>query len=270
MLVHRYFSARLALCAAIGVLALTGCGSASKSPAATPTAGGTPSNGPKLSVSSSITDGAHLVAPLPWSASVTGEDVTAVDFLIDGKVLWTEQNTPYFFNDDNNLLPPWLLGPGAHTLTVRASSPSGATASQTSHVTVSAAPKVPRVLLATFQRKLTQADLNSTSSIPGYDPNSHPPLGTWTIRPESNYLIALGDPTKPPGENETFAASASGDLTLAGPANWLTPHDLQGGLCEPAPADHYHWAVKGRALVITGGTNCPNRKALFDGTWVRR
>lgn len=147
---------------------------------------------------------------------------------------------------------------------------SGATASVTSHITVAAAPKVPGALLGTFQRTLTQADLSRTSSVPGYDAANHPPTGGWTISFASNYLIALGDPSNPVGENEMFQANAAGDLTLAGPANWLTPADLRGGLCEPSPVDRYHWSVSGNVLTITGGANCPNRKALFDGTWVRR
>ena len=119
-------------------------------------------------------------------------------------------------------------------------------------------------------KSATPADLKATASVPGYDPNSHPPTGLWSIRFKSNYLVALGDPTNPPGENEAFQADTRGDLTLAGPANWLTPPDLRGGLCEPAPVDHYHWVISGNVLTITGGSNCANRKALFDGKWTRR
>lgn len=263
---------RVAIAAMVALLAVTGCASASH-PAAAKAGGSSPSAtaAPRLSVTSSIADGAHLDAAVSWSARlVSANAVTAVDFLVDGKVKWTEHNAPYYFNDDKNLLPPWLLGAGAHTLTVRATDSSGATASATSHITVAPVPKVPTALLATFRRDLTQADLKGTSSLPGYDPNNQPPTGEWTIRFENDYLIALGDPSNPVGENETFKATAAGDLTLAGPANWLTPPDLRGGLCEPAPLDHYHWIVTGNVLTISGGTNCPNRKALFDGKWTRR
>jgi hypothetical protein len=267
-LVMRPCGARPALVAVCALVALAGCTSSSPHAAVSPS---TTSASSVLAVTSSIPDGAHLAAALPWSARVDpATDVTSVDFVVDGAVKWTEQNYPYFFNDDNNLLQPWLLGPGAHVLKVVARTSSGVTTTVTSHVTVAAAPQVPTALLATFRRRLTQADLNRTSSIPGYDAANHPPVGVWKISFEGNYLIALGDPANPPGENETFQADAAGDLTLAGPANWLTPADLRGGFCEPAPLDHYHWAVSGDVLTITGGTNCPNRKALFDGRWIRR
>jgi len=260
----------LSLCTVSTLIALAGCSSGSSHAAAAKSTAPSASAAVALAVTSSIPDGARLAAALPWSARVSPDtDVASVDFVIDGKVQWSEHNAPYFFNDDNNLLPPWLLGAGAHTLQVRATSTSGATASATSHITVTAAPTVPSALLATFARTLTKGDLDKTSTLSGYDPNNQPPPGRWTIRFRSDYLIALGDPSNPAGENETFQADAAGNLTLAGPANWLTPPDLRGGLCDPAPTDHYQWAVKGNVLTITGGTNCPNRKALFDGTWIR-
>jgi hypothetical protein len=268
-LVTRRSGSRPALAAACLLAVLAGCSSPSCRPAtaATPPPGASSA----LRVTSSIPDGAHLEAARPWSASVApATDVASVDFLVDGAVKWTEKNPPYFFNDDNYLLPPWLLGPGAHALKIVATTSSGATASVTSHITIAAAPRVPGPLLGTFQRTLTQADLDRTSSAPGYDAANHPPTGSWTISFASNYLIALGDPSNPVGENEPFQANAAGDLTLAGPANWLTPADLRGGLCEPSPVDRYHWSVSGNVLTITGGTNCPNRKALFGGEWLRR
>jgi hypothetical protein len=224
-----------------------------------------------VSVTSSIRDGERLDVARPWRARVVSSSpVSRVDFFIDGSLTWTERNPPYFFNDDGNLLPPWLLGRGTHTLTVTATTLSRDRASATAHVTVKATSTAPRALLATYRRTVTASDFAATSSLPGYDPAALPPTGAWTIQFRRNHLISLGDPTNPAGENESYTANAAGALTLSGPANWLTPPELRGGLCEPAPADQFHWAVQGQVLTITGGSNCPNRKALFDGTWTRR
>ena len=97
------------------VLALSACGGA----------GGQeePNKGQShISVSSSIPDGAKLRGALRWTAkpeSDADSQVAKVDFLIDGKREWTEENTPFFFKDDKQLLATWLLEPGQHTLAVR-------------------------------------------------------------------------------------------------------------------------------------------------------
>lgn len=93
--------------AAVVLIALSSCASnGSRRDAAASSA--TPSTArSSFAVTSSIADGAHLQRATPWSAQVSpAGNVASVDFLVDGKVEWTEHKAPYFFNDDNNLLPP--------------------------------------------------------------------------------------------------------------------------------------------------------------------
>src|SRR5215212_979731 len=84
------------------------------------------------SVPSSIPDGAKLRGALPWTAkpeSDTDSLVAKVDFLID----------------DKQLLATWLLGPGQHSLAVRADTIDGKSAQSAAQVTVSDPPTIPDV-----------------------------------------------------------------------------------------------------------------------------
>ena len=87
----------------------------------------------------STLDGKHSI-PLRthWIAKPepAGAIVTQVDFLIDGKLAWTEMNSPYVFGSDDDganlgyLITTWLT-PGRHTFTVRAIGESGRAVSDT-------------------------------------------------------------------------------------------------------------------------------------------
>jgi hypothetical protein len=114
----------------------SGGGTASKaSPETSPSA----SAAAPFSVSMSISDGAVLSQAVTWEAKPAAGDadpISKVEFSIDGKVRWTEENEPYVFDDDGQLLPPWLLGNGAHVLAVHAVALSGAEGTATAHVTV--------------------------------------------------------------------------------------------------------------------------------------
>ena len=221
------------------------------------------------SVSSSIPDGAKLRGALPWTAkpeSDTGSLVAKVDFLIDGKREWTEVNAPFFFNDDKQLLATWLLGPGQHTLAVRADTIDGKSAQSAAQVTVSAPPTVPDALVGTFERRVTQDDIRRTASEPGRDPSALAPTGVWTFHVGRNGLISIDDP-QGGGTNEVITATASGKLKMWGPANWLSPPDRQGGFCEPELGGTLHWRSVGGSVTVTGTSGCADRDAVFVGQW---
>jgi hypothetical protein len=220
-----------------------------------------------ISASSSIPAGAKLRGALRWTAKPEPDDVVAkVDFLIDGKLQWTEENAPYVFNDQQ-LLATWLLGP--HTLAVRAETFDGKTAQSAAQVTVSDPPTVPDALVGTFERRVTQNDISRTASEPGRDPSATAPTGVWTLHVGRNGLISFDDPGGS-GGNEAITATASGKLKMWGPANWLNPPDRRGGFCEPEPVGSLHWRSVSGNVTVTGTSGCADRDAIFVGQWMRR
>jgi hypothetical protein len=211
-----------------------------------------------------------LANPLPWTASANA-GISRVDFLVDGTVKWTEYKSPYFFNDDGNLLHPWLLGAGAHLLTVRAVAPSGAHASSSVHVNVTAVPQVPRALSGTFTRSVAAADYARTADYRTQaDINiGQAPDGMWTAHFQPNGLILFDDP-KGSGGSEALSATVGGALTIGGPANWLVAKDRWGSFCEKEAPGQYHWSVAGRTLTITGDERkCADRDSVFIGMWTQ-
>ena len=80
---------------------------------------------PSFVVTSSVADGATLTGSLTWTATASGTTVSAVDFLIDGTVKWTEHISPYEFNGDGGQLDTTTLSNGAHTLGVQAHATDG-------------------------------------------------------------------------------------------------------------------------------------------------
>ena len=249
------------------VLALSACGGAGAGGQEEPNKGQS-----HISVSSSIPDGAKLRGALRWTAKPESDAdslIAKVDFLIDGKREWTEEITPFFFNDDKQLLATWLLEPGPHTLAVRAETNDGKTAQSAAQVTVSDPPTVPDALVGTFERRVTQDDIRRTASGPGRDPSALAPTGVWTFHVGRKGLISVDDPLGG-GTNEAITATASGKLKMWGPASWLSPPDRRGGFCEPEPVGSLHWRSVGGNETVTGTSGCADRDAVFVGQWMRR
>src|SRR4051794_34804009 len=87
------------------MLATTAAACGGSSNGTSPRAGATstpPSAAAKVTVTSSIPEGAVLTKALTWQATPNaGSDpVTKVEFSIDGKVRWTEMEEPYVFDED--------------------------------------------------------------------------------------------------------------------------------------------------------------------------
>jgi hypothetical protein len=232
--------------------ALAGCSSAAQPAAKT-----------KATVTSSIANGAKLSAPLEWQATVKpakGQSVQSVAFSVDGKTEWTEHNAPYFFNDDDDLFYPWLLGGGKHVLGILVTLASGSTVASTIHVTTSAR-AVPADLLGTWTHTVLPSDLSG--------PTDQTPDGIWSIKIGANGLISMADFNGQP-QVEAFTATSS-TLTMAGTVNWLVPADNQGGFCEPEGLAAYSWQRTGGELTLTSSTDkCTTRHEVFHGTWTRQ
>jgi hypothetical protein len=223
-------------------LSLAGCGSGSRAAA------------PSLRVVSSVSDRATLAGALQWTAVATrvrAEDpVARVDFLIDGRRRWTDRHAPFVFNGDRNALHPWILARGSHRLAVRLVTTRGRTVGTASEVTVAPAPPVPPALAGRWTRRLTAA-------------RTLPP-GVWHARFAANGVIFFTGPRGARGA-EAFTAIRTGLITLAGPVIWLAPQQL----CDAERSAPYGWRVHGPALTLTTrhDSRCPNRAALFAGTW---
>jgi hypothetical protein len=224
-----------------------------------------------LRVVSSISEGAALSTALPWTGTPAGvpiSDVVRAEFVIDGRIRWTERKMAYVFNGDGDELFPWVLGAGAHRLAVRAVTRTGASAS-TAAVTVAAPEPVPPELLGTFARRVTPANVRRTQALRREPPNQVLPAGICRIRVAPDGVISLDDP-QGSGANEAFTATLGGALALQGPANWILPTSRQSGFCEVQPVGAYAWSTRPRTLVLKAlRDRCADRNSMFTGTWTR-
>ena len=226
---------------------------------ASPAAAATPSEAASpLTVISSLADG-PLTRAVDWTARVSGPTDVAIDrveFLLDGKVAWTEHNPPYTFNDDGNVLMPWVLTPGSHQLAINVVTASGVAATTQIAVTTDRAP-VPAALL----------DRKFVRNVPA---NASGPAGDWHLRFGADGVIIVTDPWGG-GVTEGFQAGADGTFSLYGPANWAASASLRGSLCDYAEgAVAMHWEVKGSELALSSDGQpdpCPDRASVFAGTW---
>jgi hypothetical protein len=247
--------------AAAVIVSITACSSASPTHPA-------PSLAPAV-VTSSIHNGAVLSGPVQWSASVktSGKNdfIKSVDFWSDDKKLWTEENPPYTFNDDNGLLFPWLLGGGTHVLKVTADMSSGQVATASATVTTKAA-VVPPALIGTYTRNVPQSDYG-----PGFVSDGTP-FGIWTLQIKADGEMIDTVPGGGEGTHEAFTATAT-TLTMQGYRAWGVPAGYaQGGMCNSTPEqpDGYTWTRSGNELTLASPTDlaqCVDRGGLFIGTW---
>ena len=135
-----------------------------------------PASAAKLTVTSTLDGLTALPHRIHWQAFPRpSADVTEVDYLIDGKQLWVEHISPYFYGDDGNYLVTSFLAPGAHTFTVRAIDASGHVATDTVTATVPVAPRPPTALAGTWKGFVNQVPAGSCS------PGPCPPAGDWRL-----------------------------------------------------------------------------------------
>jgi hypothetical protein len=110
-------------------------------PAAKPAITAKVSSSGKVSVwSSGLQDGQTVAGYVKWNANVTHADVTRVDFLVDGRLRWTEKQQPFEFGGGGGGWDTTRETNGAHVLTLRVVTKKGATAGQSLRVTVANSP----------------------------------------------------------------------------------------------------------------------------------
>jgi hypothetical protein len=211
---------------------------------------------PSLRVVSSISDGAALSEPVEWSALpvgvAPGDGIERVEFLIDGRLRWTDRIKPYFFNDDHRLYP-WTIGSGRHTLAVRIVTDRHERVSTSSQITVSGRPPAPAALSGTYVRRPTGASTKR---------------GAWRARFGRDGTIRYRNGSGTTGV-QAFTAAADGVLTLDGSADWLDRTPRRGDLCpNTAVAGVYRWSVHDRVLELRARKEpCSARHTIFSGTW---
>ena len=260
-----------------GLAACAGSGSGGTTPSTSPSSSAAPTN---PTVTMTIKDDATLTRAVPWEVKAqTAEDdvVESVDFIVDGKKLWQEQNSPYFFDDDHEVLPPWLLGNGRHVLTAHVITVEGGVTDAVAHVTVSVDLKANRAIAGRYQRVVTKADQHRVSPYRVATKGAFgelSPSGKWTIQIKPNGEIFGTDPRgKSDGTFVQPYTLRGSSMRLYGAAVWRQPGlDRTGAnkFCEPEAASDYTWHLSGSSLTITNvQKKCADRDIVFVGTWQR-
>lgn len=254
-------------------MASGGCGGGSSAGSATPRPSATRSSSPVL-VSSSVPDGAVLSAAVPWTATVSAsaqDVVESVEFWVDGTKRWTEKNEPYSFDDDGQVLAPWLLGAGSHRLVVKAYTSEGMGEKALS-VTVRAQPPATAVA-GTYRRAVSAADASRTAGYRTEELGAFGealPLGRWTMTVSRDGLITLVDPVDasiPSFEPFTLAGSR---LHLYGAANYVRPGSQPSLFCDPERGSDYTWSVRNGTLTLQPVQKvCADRDLIVVGSWSR-
>ena len=216
----------------------------------------------------------HTALPLRihWAATPTApaNQISEVDFLIDGKLGWVEHSAPYYYGDDGNWLVTSFLRPGEHTFTVRAITVQGKTLTDAVRASVSVPQTPPSPLRGIWSRVVTAKDLTKASS------NQPPPPGRWELRIVPNGW-QLRDPT--PGASwGLFDVAYRPDrkLQMRPTVEYPPyPNGNNGGFCEdtdPLWTWTYSIGAPGRTLTVhpIGRDPCGDRAAILEGTWSRR
>jgi hypothetical protein len=195
-----------------------------------------------------------------WTArpSVAASEVTAVTFLIDGRVRWIEHNPPYTYGFDGNWLVTSWLSAGVHRFSVRVAATRGRKRTVTTAARVVAPPAPPADLDGTeWTRTYTQAEAGEA------------PAGEWTLSIDSTGW-RIKDP-EGKGAYIDVAYLGTGVVETRG-GIWTRPHNPYEGQAwcedENAPA-RFSWRVEGGSLTFTfmPPSFCDGFGPFMDKTW---
>jgi hypothetical protein len=222
-----------------------------------------------VSIRSSLDEKRLLPLRVHWTAqpSLRPSSVAEVDFLIDGRLGWTERKAPYVYGDDGNWLVTTFLRPGPHRFTVRLMTATGKTVSDTVTARVRPAPAPPAAFAGTWQHTVTAADVaHATSSQP-------PPTGRWTLT-----ISPLGwqmtDPQNGGGAFDVLY-QPHGRLqmrpTIETPPY---PNPSNGGFCadtDPLATWTAKTSPNAKTMTLQPAPHdpCGDRIAILAGTWHR-
>jgi hypothetical protein len=209
-----------------------------------------------LKLTSSLDGQTALPLRTRWIASPEPADavVAQVDFLIDGKLIWTEDRAPYVFGRDLGYLITTWLAPGQHTFTARATDVAGGSVTDTVTATVPAAPQPPASLRGMWTRTVTAQDLAKAGSEP-------PPAGQWELvfdQVGAWHLDPLGSGVVNQYDVQGDTINVYAPIQMSPLINDHTStsryghHDIGGWDCNASgPFGSYHWSVSGGKLTLT-------------------
>jgi hypothetical protein len=228
-----------------------------------------------LKVTSTIDGKKVLPHRSRWIAypNLTAAKVRKVEFLIDGKLRWTEHKAPYNYGSDDlhghlgYLITTWLA-PRKHTFTARAFDNTGRMTADTVIARVLPAPAPPAALAGAWTRIVTADDIKTAGASP-------PPagrwklifdrVGAWHIDPQQGGVV--NQYTAHADDIDVFAP-----ITMA--PKGVSRYGAHGfGCCdcnEAGPFGSYTWSTSGKELTLKATKEgCPNRRAIWEGIWTR-
>jgi hypothetical protein len=241
-----------------------------------------------VGVTSTLEGARVLPIRIRWIAHprIPASQVAEVDFLIDGKLRWREQNAPYVYGGDHDgvdpgfLITTWLT-PGEHHFTTSVTETNGTKTADTVTARVLPAPQPPAALVGTWTRVVTAQD--APKDAPQYGGTG--PLGSWKLvfdrvgawelDPKGGGLVNEYDAE--PGILHVYAPIQMTPPTAtpgqAGISRFGHHIITSGGTdCTNAgPFGTYRWTVIGKTLTLTAiHEGCPDRAAVWEGTWTRK
>ncbi len=214
---------------------------------------------PPFVVASTLDAKKVLPHRIRWIArpNLAASQVSKVEFLIDGRVRWDEEKTPYVYGDDSNWLVTSWLAPGLHRFTVRAEAKDGRIARRTTVARVVAAPLPPAALRGRWEHSFG--------------------AGTWLLTVDKVGWKIL-DPFGT-GNLIDVAYFSGGRLQARGGIFTKVDDPFEGnGWCQDLNAPvNYRWSVAGDTLSLThfGADRCTDggeaakQHYAWVGAWTR-
>jgi hypothetical protein len=182
-----------------------------------------------------------------------------VKYLIDGRGAWTEHEAAYYYGGNDGNYGNWLitsfLKPGIHTFTVRATSTSGDTATDTVTARVVTAPPAPKGLAGTWTHRVTGSC--------GYCKNHR-----------ARFVISSVGWATGPGDRFDARYLSKGRVirVVFGP-EVVTPTQQTGAFCGVDPLHKWtlRFGPRKRSFDLrpVGHDPCPDRLRGLKGKWTR-
>jgi hypothetical protein len=242
-------------------------------------------------VTSTLDGKAVLPHRIRWLGfpSLVPAKVAKVEFVIDGKMHWTEHTAPYVYAGDDSgrnegyLVTSWL-SPGDHHFAVRVTATDGTVETDTVTARVLPAPAPPAALAGKWERTIDVSGAPKPGSA-GNPTDTVTPSGRYTMTFDKQWIRDQfpGKWVYPQSNNtgdglynfDDYAASATrihvvGEVIFH-PVSEKLPEG--GSWCYPSgpPAD-YDWSISGNTLTLApvGGRDaCGIRGFIWTGTWTR-
>jgi hypothetical protein len=250
--------------------------------------------GQPYKVTSSIDGKAVLPHRLHWLAypALAPAKIKKVDFLIDGKLSWTEIKTPYVYAADNEhgggygYLVTSFLTPGEHRFEVRAVATDGSVATDTVTARVLPPPPPPAALAGTWQRTIQDTSAAPKPGTAGNPTDTGTPPGKYTITFDRRWIhdvfpcdtspCRFNPQTGGGGEFISDWVPGTTRFSVQGAVTIRILHDtdrLGGSWCYNwGPPAVYNWSISGNTLTLApvgGHDACAIRGFIWTGTWTR-